>query len=409
MLNIAEKIKRKGLKKSFIAAKNKVINIQHLLLIPIRLRGLLLDSKNKLTDELDIYKIRKKTLDYVENMRVKKTAYGKYRYCESHKKSVLYSSIYAVLIRHLYRDLENITKKEKEEWVNYIQLFQEDDGLFKDPTIANEISDNSDWWGWRHLTLHALMALACLGATAKKKLNIAYPFKNRNYIAKWLESLDWTIDPATTSNKIQNYFVMLQYIRDFHEEKWAGESLLEAYRWLDNNQDNNTGLWGNKFDSAYHLSQGVQTGYHIWLLYFYDKRPIKCKDKIIDSCLSTRNKIGGFGVLLNSSACEDIDSIDPLNRLYFLTDYRKKDIRLAIKRSIPWIISNMNKDGGFVFRRFEPFFYGHNLMSSKMDESAMFPTWFRTLSLAYISKMIPGCLGGKYNWQFIRCPGMQFW
>jgi hypothetical protein len=92
-----------------------------------------------------------------------------------------------------------------------------------------------------------------------------------------------------------------------------------------------------------------------------------------------------------------------------MTDYRKEDICFALHKAIPWILTNMNEDGGFVFRRMGPFVYGHQLMSSKSDESAMFPTWFRTLSLAYIGKCLPDSMPGKFGWQFIRCPGLQFW
>ena len=69
----------------------------------------------------------------------------------------------------------------------------------------------------------------------------------------------------------------------------------------------------------------------------------------------------------------------------------------------------MNADGGFVFRRGEPLVYGHERMSSGADESAMFPTWFRTLSLAYLAQALPDSAVGGFDWQFLHCPGHQFW
>ena len=62
-------------------------------------------------------------------------------------------------------------------------------------------------------------------------------------------------------------------------------------------------------------------GYHFWLLYFYDRVPIPHAERAADSCLKTQNQLGGFGQGVHggdplcSSACEDIDSIDPLARL----------------------------------------------------------------------------------------------
>lgn len=48
-------------------------------------------------------------------------------------------------------------------------------------------------------------------------------------------------------------------------------------------------------------------------------------------------------------------------------------------------------------------------MSAGRDASAMFPTWFRTLSLAYLGKSLPGSIVGGFDWQFTNSPGIQFW
>ena len=118
---------------------------------------------------------------------------------------------------------------------------------------------------------------------------------------------------------------------------------------------------------------------------------------------------GGFGYKLNSSACEDIDSIDPLVRLSLTTDYRKEDIHKALEKALNWVLANFNPDGGWVFRRGEGFRYEHDLMWAHNHQSSMFPTWFRSLSLAYISKVLVDHPVAKYEWKLIKCPGHQFW
>ena len=55
------------------------------------------------------------------------------------------------------------------------------------------------------------------------------------------------------------------------------------------------------------------------------------------------------------------------------------------------------------------FAYGHPQLSSAAGAGAMFPTWFRTLTLAYLGKGAPDSLAGKVDWQFCDCPGLQFW
>jgi len=141
-------------------------------------------------------------------------------------------------------------------------------------------------------------------------------------------------------------------------------------------------MWGKcNIEDPYQLSRTVQFAYHILMAYFYDKREIKYKDRIVELTLRTQNKLGGYGVKLNSSACEDMDSIELLLHLGRKYDNRVQD---SLKKALAWVLSNQNEDGGFVFRRNEPLWYGHTIMSSQKNESNMFATWFRTLSIAKI-------------------------
>ena len=48
-------------------------------------------------------------------------------------------------------------------------------------------------------------------------------------------------------------------------------------------------------------------------------------------------------------------------------------------------------------------------MFSGINESNMFATWFRTLSLAYIGKALPDSWAGEFDWCFEKIPGLQFW
>lgn len=352
--------------------------------------------------------IRSNTLAYIESNHKPEVNAGTYSY-KPGGLPILYASCYAALTRHLYKDLAGIFESSRHEWIRYIQSFQADDGLFRDPVISIPLAEEVDWWGWRHMTLHALMALTALRGVAEKPFDLIRPFKKKGYMSSWLKSRNWKVDSSSVSNEIQNYAVMLQYARDFQREAWCNDTLREMYDWLDRTQDPETGLWGDRFDDPVRLSTGVQTGYHLWLLYFYDNRPIRHIERIIDSCLASQNIYGGFGVPLNSSACEDIDSIDPLVRFSFLTDYRKQDIRQALKKAFTWILVNANPDGGWVFRRLEALQYGHEKMRTEAEESAMFPTWFRTLTLAYLGKVLTDTPLATYPWAFLNSSGLQFW
>jgi len=342
--------------------------------------------------------IREKTLDYIQEMKFKD---GMYLYSYSSKTPILYASVFAALTRHLYGN--HISDDEKKEWINYILMHQEEDGLFKDKVISNKLAEEVDWWGWRHLTVHTLMALKAFDIIAPREFTFLEPFKDTNFVMNWLESRNW-YDPNSVSNEIQNYANFMQYVRDFKGEKWAQNSLDTMFDWLDEKQNPDNGSWYGKINNRWELSEAIQTTYHILLPYFYDKRPVNHLEKIVDNCLTVQNKYGGFGIYPNSSACEDMDAIYMLVQAHLVTDYRRDDIEKALKKALKWILINMNEDGGFVYRRFESRKYGHELMYSGKNESDMFSTWFRTLSIAYISKVIPI----KLEFNFIDSPGYQF-
>lgn len=399
-----------GLKNSMGSEGSISLRIRNNIVMEAQLRKRV-STSSATTKTLRIDDIREKTLTFVENMRFKARHYGQYRYTPTGQLPLLYASVYACLLRHLYSDLSRLSFSEKREWISYIQRHQCDDGLFRDAAVTNQLADTADWWGWRHLALHTVMALTALGTVAQKRFQFLRAFEDRDSMVKWLKSRNWNGNVSNVSNEIQNLGALLQYARDFQDEFWANDALNNLYEELDKLQSSQTGSWSDKTGDMASLSMTVQTGYHVWILYFYDKKPIMFADRIVDSCLGTQNSLGGFGPFLNSSACEDIDSIDPLVRLYHLTPYRRAETRMACERALIWVLTNMNNEGGFVFRRNEPFLYGHENMFSGINESAMFPTWFRSLSLAYISKISTmSAIGiGRYNWQFLECPGYQFW
>ena len=353
-----------------------------------------------------IEEVRSLTLDYLFRMRTQsRGGQTGYRHSTSTKRPILYATIAALLTKHLY----GVRDEAVDEDLDLLTGAQGDDGLFRDPVIACEAAETEDWWGWRHLTLHALMALGLFERPAPKELGYLEQFRNPDGFRKHLDSRDWGSGAATTSNEVQNLGVMLQYARD-HQSWGPAAPLMDVlHDVVDAHQDPNTGLYGDRFDTPQSLSFGVQAGYHFWLLKFYDGRPIPRAENVIDSLLATQNLLGGYGTDWHSTACEDIDSIDPLVRMSRQTDYRREDIQVSLRRALPALLQNLNSDGGWVFKRHNALQVVHPEMFSGMNESNMFYTWFRILGLAY-------CLIGldevpqamQYDWQFGKAPGHQF-
>lgn len=217
---------------------------------------------------------------------------GAYRYAAGSTAPTLYASCYAAMTRHLLDDLDGLPAAGRKAWVAYLQAYQDDDGLFRDPVIFDQ--------GW-------------------------------------------------------------------------------------------------------------------WPLFFYDGLQPPHLERALDTILATQNPLGGFGWGVHnpsapflSSACEDIDSIDPLCRISRLTAYRRTDVEAALAKAGDWVLTNRTSTGGFVFLTHQPCEYGHMQLRSEAGEGAMFPTWFRLLSLALIGRTLPEHPLGRLPWRFVRCPGMQF-
>jgi hypothetical protein len=358
---------------------------------------------------------RTATLRFIESMRFPGGACGRYRYSAHMPEPTLYSSTYAAMTRSLYRDLDTLATGEREEWIGYLQSHQDDDGLFRDPRIFGQgwYANDPEWCGRRHLSCHVVTALTCLGAVAAKPFQDLEPFFDPAKLEKWLESRDWR-NADMVGNEVLNVGTLLQYARDFQKEPRAAAAVTRMLDWLTGHHlDERSGLWGS-FDltKGVGLSRGVQAAYHYWLLYFYDKVPIPHREAAIAHILRTQGgkDPDGFGQGVHgsrSSACEDIDSIDPLARMLTVSPQRDA-IRAALGRAEGHVWAQQNEDGGFTWIRGEAFSYGHPLLSAPVDGSGMFPTWFRTLSLAYLGKALPASRTGAFDWRFANCPGIQF-
>jgi hypothetical protein len=370
---------------------------------------------------LNLECLRQRTLSFIGGCRMSDgPAAGPYRYAAGAARATLYASCYAAMARHLLGDLDALAAAERAEWVGYLNAHQDEDGLFRDPVIFDQgwYAGDPLWCGRSHLTCHVVTALACLGGVAPKPLRWLDPWRDPDTLMRWLAARDWGERVSWTGNEIMNIGTLLQYARDFHRDAAAGRAVAALLEWLATHHINpDTGVWGRvDVSDPQWRSHAVQAAYHWWPLFSYDGAPIPYMERALDTVLATQNPRGGFGWGVHnraepftSSACEDLDSIDPLCRMTQLTDYRRAEIQAALAKAADWVLTNQAPDGGFVFMRHQPFEYGHAELRSEAGQGAMFPTWFRLLSLALIGKALPEHPLGAVPWRFVNCPGMQFW
>lgn len=338
---------------------------------------------------------------------------NRYQYCysESSSQPTLYASAYACMTLSLTGDLNKYSKKDKMEWVKYFDSFQsEEDGLFYDPVVDGDLYRTGDWWGVRHLSLHMISAYTDLQAQPRYQFKFLKDYCNINSLQNWLNGIDWNIDvfsyDSDIDNKIMNITCLLQYQRDFFHDAEAGNAVNYLKNYLKNKINPKTGVWGDKeVTGLKDISRMVQFFYHLLQLYTYDNDFDFNHNKVVDLVLKTQNKYGGYGVLPNSSACEDIDSIDILIRFAPYVDERRKvQIDTSLEKAYKWVMLNQVEDGGFVFRLNDSMVYGDKSLSVNANEGAMLPTWFRTLSLAYLSSYFDDDGG----FVITKCPGSEF-
>jgi len=377
-------------------------------------------SERRTTTTRDIAALRRETLEFISRHRFPLERVGSYRFSVSSTEPTLYSSCYAAATRSLYGDLGDLTDGERSAWVDYLNAHQDEDGLYRDPVIYDQgwYAGDPFWCGRPHLTCHVIIALTALGGVAERPLRLAEEFADTDRLGQWLDARDFGERVAWSGNEIMNLGTLLQYARDSHNDQRAGRAVEFMLDWLGTHHlSPNTGVWGSLDASdPVQRSHLVQAAYHWWPLYSYDHRPIPHLERAIDTVLATQNPLGGFGWGVHnpddpyvSSACEDIDSIDPLARMMQHTDYRREDIEAALERAAAWVLQNQADDGGFVFIRNRHFEYGHAQFVAGPGVGSMFPSWFRTLSLALIGRALPSHALGAIDWHFVECPGYQFW
>lgn len=363
----------------------------------------------ELSSSLSYSDIREGALEFCRTLRVEKSGrFVGYKVAASSASPSAYGTVAALLLRHLLGVNEGDAGSE----LHTLAELQCSDGIFRDRSLGTTAAETGDWWGHRHLTLHILMTFGLYQYRAVAPIQWALRFGKTGSLRRWLEEQDWGDRAAWTSNAVQNLGVMLQYCRDYLAIEEAASSLQVLNSYVLSRQDPETGLYGAAFDTPTRLSHGVQAGYHFWLLLDYDGIEIPHRDRIAQHVLRTQNLWGGYGVTRFASACEDIDSIDPLYR--FGRDEQDPAMRRAIQhsllRALSHVVGALNDDGGWVFRRGAASPYGLSpVTATRVDESDLFFTWFRLLGLAYLleglgdSKALTA-LGVTWH----RAPGLQF-
>jgi hypothetical protein len=237
-----------------------------------------------------------------------------------------------------------------------------------------------------HLTCTALPVLQQFGIRPRYPLRFAQAFLDRAHLLSWLEGRNLR-DAWLEGNNLLFVAQLLCYLRDVERTAGAQEALDRWFDWHDRVVDPRTGLWGS--DRGCSEFEAMYGAYHQLLVYYHEKRPIPYAERLVDTVLGLQHSDGGFSPAGGGGACEDADAVDILVNLYKLRDYRRADIRRALRRCLAHLLRLQNADGGFPYRRDRPFVHmGIPATAAAAGQSSMFGTWFRVHTLALIAEVL---------------------
>ena len=325
---------------------------------------------------------------------------GEYR---SHPRGevTLYASCFAVMLLHYLGRLDHVSPPVKLEWAAYLNSWQDfEDGCFVGPEVREPdslTSPNHDWEHvTTHLTVHVLPALHLLGSAPSGTLEFAHKFMSLGYLNEWLDARNWE-NAWLEGNNLLFVGQLLIYLRDVEMRGEAVEALERFFSWLDARVDPTTGLWGTDgYCSDFIAMCGA---YHQLLVYNHERRPVRFTNRIVDTVLDLQWPGGGFSP--EGGACEDADAVDILVDIYKESDYKRAEIRRALRKTLSDILSKQAPDGGFVYRWNQPFTHmGISATASPAGVSNIFATWFRIHTLALISEVLTDDPIAEVSWGF---------
>ncbi len=371
------------------------------------------------------------SLNYISNHTQSKENLQVVKYSKN-SEAYLLSTCFGLLSISLISNFEDNTI-DTSKYSNYILSCQKEDGTFMDPCFDNKdlISNHDISYLTLQFTYFSLLALSSVKLKPKTHLAFLEPYHDVEYIINWLEKMDWS-KPWLESNNVM--FIACLLAQDKNCKNL--EELMDSFfNFLDKKQNPRTGLWGT---DETNILEGVAGAFHYLIPYYYHKRSIQHIEKIIDSTLSLLSfdhlfvKKGGGG------ACEDLDAIDILCKLYKMIDYRHDSIKKILENALRSLKCCQNRDGGFSYRLnpfscrkytstlTDPFslrvhllnalnvarerwhylstwyFSGWKLMPYPLIQSDMWSTYARLVSIASISN----ALGLPGKWNFLEVPGI---
>ncbi len=294
-----------------------------------------------------------------------------------------FSACFALFLIDLFRGVEKFTQQEREEWISYIQSFQNKEyGYFEPGDYFLGEQERTRY----QLTSFCLSAFRILSASPKYPLQFVRQWQTPHDIQKYLYQEGCHIGRGGSGNKAMFLAIFLthEYERTKDQEFLQ---LLDAWFAFHDQAQNQAGFWG-RYYSAYHY-KGFQNGFHQLLVYFYWRKKVNKFERIVDLLLKIQNKNGSFTPSPFCGMCWEYDAAHILLNAFSRLDYRRDEIKKSLQQISFAIRSRYKKGEGFCQSRYYP----RNLEGICQSLSCLIggfggPVWFYRLKdiLSYILK-----------------------
>lgn len=325
--------------------------------------------------------------------------------------------------------------KVRPERRDYILNCQsEEDGLFVPGTLLRrELTSHSATYLRYQATYFAIHALDALNSRPKYRISFARKLQDVEYVRGWLDGGPWQ-NPWLHSNNVMFALTFLQTDWEWFGEEASISAFDAILDYLDERQDPVSGLW--QPDDGRDDLNAVYAAYHFFPYYFWRERQPAYVDRIIDTTLSIQQPGGLFG----GGACEDLDAVHTLVMMSLVTEHRATEVRTALERCFWRLLQLQNSDGGFSYyvpgpqprkswkrrtaerlglidyvpQKFlwqpaskEWMYSGWKQLTCPCDESDLWASWFRPLSIRLIYDRYPD-LAADYtpNGAYRSIPGL---
>jgi prenyltransferase beta subunit len=388
---------------------------------------------------IDLEILKNSTLSWLDSLKL--SGHNcRYRF-STDSGDTIFCSCFALFILDLFGETENFSEKERQNWISYIQNFQNKEfGYFEPEQYYHEDKERNCY----QLTCFCLSALGILKAEPEFPLKFIERWKTPDDIKKYLYDRGCHEGKPGSGNKAMFLAIFLIYEYERTKENHLLDKI-NAWFEFHNETQNRNGFWGKDLKS--HYLHGLQNGLHQLVIYFYWQKEIPKFNRIIDITLMSQDKEGFFAPTPGGEACHDYDAVHILAMAHKTSDYRTDEIEACLSMTLEALTSTQNSDGGFCqskykmtslidFFRYIPFYFSNrspylwyyrarNCLRTffKQDtpvydwaekgrsskESNLWDTWFRCLTLAEIMRTLDSQRKADgICWRFHKTVGLGY-